>query len=78
MFITEALAAGQYLSDYPENVSYAELCELILQQSDDVTVWEPFEDYPPEWVVEHMNNLQETLEDAFNNHTQVEDSTGDR
>lgn len=34
---------GECLSDYPPEATYAEIRELILDDDNSVTVWEPFE-----------------------------------
>ncbi len=49
---------GQCLSDYPPDATYEEICELIADDDESVTIWEPFEDLD---VVEIMDGMIDDL-----------------
>jgi hypothetical protein len=49
---------GQCLSDYPPDATYEQICELIADDDESVTIWEPFEDLD---VVEIMDGMIDDL-----------------
>jgi hypothetical protein len=49
---------GQCLSDYPPDATYEEICELIADDDESVTIWAPFEDLD---VVEIMDGMIDDL-----------------
>lgn len=54
----ENFAASQVLTEWPEGLTYDELCTLIEQSSDDVLVYCLFEDSNPHDVVQAMDDLR--------------------
>ena len=42
---SERFALSQWLSDYPDNLSYAAVMEMLLTEDDQVTVWHLVERY---------------------------------
>lgn len=50
-------ALGEFLSEWPEDLTAEEVLSLILKEDSDTIIWEPFEDYPPSWVVSHIRSL---------------------
>ena len=60
-----AVVIGHFLSDYPSDKSYDEILDLIREEDPDVTIWEPFENYHPDDVIEYMENLKLTLMQEF-------------
>lgn len=59
------VALGQYLSDYPDDKTYEEVLDLILAEDESISIWEPFENYDPEWIVENIESLKQTLEEML-------------
>lgn len=53
----ERFAASQFLTYFPDNISFEELTQLILDHSEDVVVWEPFENDCGSTVVEWIEDL---------------------
>jgi hypothetical protein len=53
----EQFVLMQFLSDYPDNVKYEKVLDLIMDEDERVSVWQPFEDYEPCWVVEHIEEM---------------------
>ena len=50
----ENFAAGLYLTEWPDDMTYDQLCDAICSQHPDVIVWEPFEDYDHNDVIEFI------------------------
>lgn len=57
----EAFVLGHFLSDYPDTKSYKAILKLIEKESDQVSIWQPFDDYHPEDVIRYMEDLKEAL-----------------
>jgi hypothetical protein len=53
----EQFALGQFLNDYPDDMSYHNVLDLILDEDDSVTIWQPFEDHSPNWVVNQIEEM---------------------
>ena len=53
----EQFVLGQFLSDYPDRVEYEKVLDLIMDEDERVSVWQPFEDYESGWVVEHIEGM---------------------
>jgi hypothetical protein len=53
----EQFVLGQFLSDYPDDTSYHDVLDFIYEEDDSVVIWEPFEDYSPTQVVEHIEGM---------------------
>ena len=51
----ERFALDEWLSDYPEGVSYEEVLNLILIGSDEISVWAVAESYPEYEIVEMID-----------------------
>ena len=55
-------ALGEYLSDWPEHMTGTEVLAVLFATPtsdipDDITIWEPFENYPSNWVAGHIEAL---------------------
>jgi hypothetical protein len=57
----ERFALCHYLSEFPDKVEYEKVLDLIMDEDEEVAVWQPFEDYEPGWVVEHIEEMVVTL-----------------
>jgi hypothetical protein len=58
-------ALGQYLSEWPENKSFAQVLQLIRRQSDAVLVWEPFENYDGDKLAEMIADCADYRVDNY-------------
>jgi hypothetical protein len=56
-------ACGHYLASWPNNMSAKKVVERLSKGSNKgIDHWQPFEDYPPEWVGEMIEDMADTLE----------------
>jgi hypothetical protein len=55
MNTAEKFALDEHLSDYPEDATYDEVCDLILDEDESVIVWAPLEHTPPSQIVETID-----------------------
>lgn len=64
----ETFALNQWLSDFPVDMSYADILDLLRSgqhyDSDDVTVWETVEDYPGSDIAEMIDDTRSAFERA--------------
>lgn len=67
MKVSERFALGQWLSDYPDDKTYEEVLDLITEEHEDVILWEPIENYPPESVIEIIDDTRSSFEDSADN-----------
>ena len=61
----QTVALGQFLSEYPHDATFSEVLELIENKADSVTIWEPFEYWPPEDVTAQIEDLRYNVEKAI-------------
>jgi hypothetical protein len=59
---SERFALNEWLSDYPSEASYDEICDLILDDDESVTVWQWFENTPSAELVENIDNTRSHFE----------------
>jgi hypothetical protein len=64
MKVSERFALGQWLSDYPDDKTYDEVLEMIEEEHDDIILWEPIENYPPESVLEIIDDTRNSFENS--------------
>ena len=64
MKVSERFALGQWLSDYPDDKTYDEVLEMITEEHEDVILWEPIENYPPESVIEMIDDTRSSFENS--------------
>jgi hypothetical protein len=67
MKVSEKFALDEWLSDYPDNVSYEEIINNMklednVWSSDLVTVWEVAENFPLSQVAEFIENTKRHFE----------------
>jgi hypothetical protein len=67
---SERFALDQWLSDYPDGMTYAEIIEALtaeegLWQVDDVTPWELVETFPLDAVAGFIDDTRAVLERCF-------------
>ena len=63
----ERFALDEWLSEYPKDVSYQEILEMILRGAEEISVWVVAEDYPEYQIVE-------IIDSTFNHFTNVTSS----
>lgn len=64
MKVSERFALGQWLSDYPDDKTYDEVLEMITEEHEDVILWETIENYPPESVIEMIDDTRSSFENS--------------
>ena len=64
MKVSERFALGQWLSDYPDDKTYDEVLEMITEEHEDVLLWETIENYPPESVIEMIDDTRSSFENS--------------
>ena len=64
MKVSERFALGQWLSDYPDDKTYDEVLSMITEEHEDVLLWEPIENYPPESVIEIIDDTRSSFENS--------------
>lgn len=61
----ELNALGHYTCEYPEDKTFEEILKLIEDDSDDVIIWEPFEDYRGEEIAELISQMADSLKYSY-------------
>lgn len=59
---SERFALNEWLSDYPQDLSFDEVTDLILDEDGSVTPWQWFETIPPAELVENIDNTRSHFE----------------
>ena len=58
----ETFALSQWLSEYPDNLSYDAVIEMLLTEDDQVTVWHLVERYNADDVCEFIEDTRRSFE----------------
>lgn len=53
----ERFALAQFLSEWPDDLTYKQVLENLYAEDEDVVVWQPFEDFPTYKVVEFIEEM---------------------
>ena len=64
MKVSERFALGQWLSDYPDDKTYDEVLSMITEEHEDIILWETIENYPPESVIEMIDDTRSSFENS--------------
>ena len=64
MKVSERFALGQWLSDYPDDKTYDEVLSMITEEHEDIILWETIENYPPESVIEMIDDTRSSFESS--------------
>lgn len=64
MKVSERFALGQWLSDYPDDKTYDEVLSMITEEHEDIVLWETIENYPPESVIEIIEDTRSSFENS--------------
>jgi len=60
---SERFALNQWLSGYPEDVSYKQVLALLLKDdNDEICIWEMAENHPPEYVADLIEDTRFAVE----------------
>jgi hypothetical protein len=59
---SEKFSLDEWLSDYPEDKTYDEVCDLLLDADASVLPWQWFETMPPSELVENIENTRSHFE----------------
>lgn len=59
MKTSERFALNEWLTEYPENLTYDEILELLREEDESVTVWRWFECIPTTDLIENIDNTQQ-------------------
>lgn len=65
MNVYEHFALSEYLYAFPEDKTYDEVLDMLVDMNDEVIVWEVFDDVMPEVVVELIDALKDRLFGTF-------------
>lgn len=65
---SEEFALGQWLSEYPEDAEYQDILDHILGEfdGDEILVWGVLMEYPPQKIVEIIENTKYNFEEIVN------------
>jgi hypothetical protein len=62
----EIFALNEWLTEYPEGLSFDEVCDLIqVHEDDSVVPWIWFETMPPSELVENIDNTRSHFENTI-------------
>jgi hypothetical protein len=61
----ERFACAQYLSAFPDDVTFNEVLQMLLDRNDEVLVWEVFEHHKPEFVLDLIVWMVRDLGEQF-------------
>ena len=59
---SERFALNEWLSEYPQDLTFDEVCELLRDEDLSVTVWQWFEGYPATEIIENIDNTRSHFE----------------
>ena len=62
----EQFALDEWLSEYPRNMSYDEVIDLIHDDDDRIIVWCWFENCPSRELIENIDNTRSHFEHTIN------------
>lgn len=58
MKTSERFALNEWLSEYPQELSYDEVCDLLRDDDESITVWQWFENFPRTELVQNIDNTR--------------------
>ena len=59
---SERFALNEWLTDYPQDLSFDEVCDLLLDEDPAATPWQWFENIPRAELVENIDNTRSHFE----------------
>lgn len=69
---SERCSLSCFLSDYPSDMSYEDILDLLSkgetedENGNEINIWEPFENMDPSYVAEQIDNHKEAIEAEYN------------
>jgi hypothetical protein len=54
----EQFALGEWLSEYPEDKTYAEVIELLIDEDESVSPWQTVENFPAHQIAELIDSTR--------------------
>jgi len=70
MKVSERFALNEWLTDYPNDKTYDEVCDLLRDEDESVTVWQWFEQIPVEDIIWSIDSTREHFENVTKEITQ--------
>jgi len=64
MKVSERFALNEWLTDYPNDKTYDEVCDLLRDEDEGVTVWQWFEQIPVEDIIWSIDSTREHFENV--------------
>lgn len=61
----EIFALNEWLTEYPDDLSFDEVCELIRDEDESVCAWQWFETMPPTELIENIDNTRSHFENTI-------------
>ena len=65
MNVYERFALGSHLCEIPENKTYDEVLDMLLNRDAEVLIWQPFERYELEDLAEQIEDMRDALLNTF-------------
>ena len=62
----ETFALNEWLTEYPDNLTYDEVLELLRDEDESVIVWQWFEYTPVTDMIENIDNTRSHFENTIN------------
>lgn len=61
----QAIALHHHLTNFPENVSFETILEMIEDKKMDITIWYPFEMWNTYSFIDHIRMLSKSIDTAI-------------
>ena len=61
----ETFALNEWLSEYPDGLTYDQVCDMLLTDDESITVWQWFENCPRSELVENIDNTRSHFENVI-------------
>lgn len=61
----ESVALNFMLCDYPENTTFSQVLDLIYEEDESVTIWEPFENHTALDIIQIISDMRDTLQNTY-------------
>jgi len=61
----ELFACGHYLSEFPVTASFDEVCDMLVEDSNDILVHDPFYNYDRVEIEDEMKRMRDELVRLF-------------
>lgn len=62
----EMIVLNHHLTEWPDDTSFADILNLIHNQDESVSVWEPFNEWDSEYFMTHIKHIADSINIAFN------------